>query len=128
MKRTLLGLVLLSAGFGCSKADYKEVDSVGAMALTQAPGAVILDVRTPEEYAEGHIPGAKLIPLSELRLSAERLPGGKSASVLVYCRTGMRSALAASTLQKMGWTDVSSFKGGIIAWQAAGYPVVKGGV
>lgn len=84
---------------------------------------VFIDVRTPEEYAEGHVAGAKLIPLKELEQRLAEVP--KDRQVYIYCHSGKRSAAAADILVKAGFTNIENVKGGITAWQAAGYPTVK---
>lgn len=76
---------------------------------------VILDVRTPEEFAEGHIPGALLIPDYDIEKRAEAELTDKNQTVLVYCRSGNRSRGAAKKLISMGYTDVRDF-GGIMSW------------
>jgi len=82
-----------------------------------------IDVRTPEEYAEGHIQGARLIPLQELAERMAEVP--KNRRVYLYCRSGKRSAAAANILVKAGFTNIENIEGGINAWKGAGYPVVK---
>jgi len=84
---------------------------------------LIIDVRGPEEYAEGHIETAKLIPVSELEDSLGELPDDKP--IIVYCRSGKRSRSAADILIENGFGNVYDM-GGIIDWQAEGYPVVTG--
>lgn len=76
---------------------------------------IILDTRTQEEYAEGHIPGAILIPHDEILQKAESVLPDKNQLILVYCRSGRRSKLAAEDLQKLGYTNIKEF-GGIIDW------------
>ena len=76
---------------------------------------VVLDVRTEEEFAQGHIPGAMLIPDYAIREEADKALPNKDALILVYCRSGRRSAEAARTLADMGYTQVYDF-GGIIDW------------
>ncbi len=85
---------------------------------------VFIDVRTPEEYAAGHIPGAKLIPLDELEQRLAEVP--RDRQVYLYCRSGHRSAKAAEILAKHGFTNIENVQGGMLAWQQAGYPVKKG--
>ncbi len=83
--------------------------------IDENPDCIILDVRTDEEYNEGHIPNAILIPNYEIdKRAGEELPD-KDALILVYCRTGRRSKAAASALSKMGYTNVKEF-GGIESW------------
>lgn len=76
---------------------------------------IILDVRTTDEYNEGHIDGALLIPDYELEERAESELEDKSQIILIYCRSGNRSAGAAKTLQELGYTHIYDF-GGIIDW------------
>jgi phage shock protein E len=87
-------------------------------------GAMVLDVRESSEYATGHIAGAVLIPLGELAPRLQELP--KDRLIIVQCRSGSRSAQGRDLLLKNGFTNVTSLSGGILAWQAAGYPVESG--
>ena len=75
----------------------------------------ILDVRTEEEFNTGHIDGAILIPDTDILEKAEETLTDKSATILVYCRSGRRSALAAADLVELGYSNVYDF-GGIIGW------------
>ena len=84
-------------------------------------GYIILDTRTQEEYDESHIPGAILIPYDEITEKAEAVLTDKKQLILVYCRSGRRSKLAAEDLVKLGYTNIKEF-GGIIDWP---YEVVK---
>jgi len=87
------------------------------------PGAQLVDVRTAEEYAGGHLANARNMDYSggELDLKAATLD--KSRPVLVYCRSGKRSAASAAKLQEMGFAEVYNMKGGTIEWQGAGKPL-----
>ena len=76
---------------------------------------IILDTRTQEEYDEGHIPGAILIPYDEILQKAESVLTDKNQLILVYCRSGRRSKLAAEALVELGYTNIKEF-GGIIDW------------
>jgi rhodanese-related sulfurtransferase len=76
---------------------------------------IILDTRAQEEYDEGHIPGAILIPHDEILEKAESVLTDKDQLILVYCRSGRRSKLAAEDLVKLGYTNIKEF-GGIIDW------------
>ena len=79
-----------------------------------APGGVLLDVRTPQEYREGHIPGSKNVPLQELdRISA--VAAGKNTPLFVYCYSGARSRQAVSALERMGYRNIKNI-GGISAY------------
>ncbi len=76
---------------------------------------ILLDVREEDEYAEGHIKDALLMPYGEITERAENELPDKEQTILVYCRSGRRSAIAAQTLTELGYTDVKDF-GGIIDW------------
>ena len=78
-------------------------------------GYIILDVRTQEEYDQGHIPGAMLIPNTEIETRAEDELLDKDQLILVYCRSGNRSKKAAEILVELGYTNIKEF-GGIIDW------------
>ena len=78
-------------------------------------GYIILDTRTQEEYDQGHIPGAILIPYDEVLEKAEGILTEKDQLILVYCRSGRRSKIAADDLVKLGYTNIREF-GGIIDW------------
>jgi len=84
---------------------------------------IMLDVRTAEEYAQGHIKGAILIPVQVLETRLAEVP--KNKQVYVYCHSGTRSARAATMLAKHGFSNIENVVGGIEAWKGAGYPVVK---
>ena len=78
-------------------------------------GYIVLDVRTQEEYDEGHIPGAIVISHEEIAEKAEEVLTDKEQLILVYCRSGRRSKIAAETLVELGYTNIKEF-GGIIDW------------
>lgn len=86
----------------------------------QADGAVVIDVREPFEYASGHVPGARLLPLSQVSVRAAELP--KDEPVYVICATGNRSLVAADYLARAG-VDAWSVAGGTSEWQRSGRPV-----
>jgi len=79
--------------------------------------SVILDVRTPEEYEEEHIPNSLLIDIKESQNFVDKVKQlDKSKSYYVYCRSGGRSAMACSIMEQMGFEDVSNLEGGITEW------------
>ncbi|RNI10010.1 rhodanese-like domain-containing protein [Methanohalophilus halophilus] len=82
----------------------------------------LLDVRTQSEFDEGHIKYANLIGVTQLSSRLDEVPSNET--ILVYCKSGVRSASASNTLVGAGYTDVYNMDGGITAWKAAGYPVV----
>ena len=118
----LPALLGLNACAPAAEAAYQTVD-VAALHAAQAAGSYVLDVRTPAEYAEGHIEGATLIPLQELNTRTAELP--KDRDIYVICRSGNRSAQASELLTGAGFERINNVAGGMGAWQAAGYPVVR---
>lgn len=94
-------------------ADFKDA--------VAASGAYVIDVRQPEEYTEGHIPGAVNIPLRELAANVESIP--TDTPVFVYCKSGYRAGLAISALRMMGYDNAQSFSGSYNAWTEAGEEV-----
>src|SRR6478736_1527504 len=103
-----------------TKAEVREVDTAEADELRQRAGAVALDVREPDEYEQGAVPGAMHIPRGALETSIEgRLPD-KSTPVVIYCASGIRSAFAAKTLTELGYEDVVTVAGGFNKWKDEG--------
>lgn len=100
-----------------------EVDVVRTVAM-RAAGAFVVDVREPDEWAAGHIEGAKLISLGDLISRVSEVP--KDRDVVVVCRSGNRSAQGRDILLGAGFTAVTSMAGGMSAWVAAGQPLVVG--
>lgn len=99
------------------------LDTLGATRLINDSGAIVLDVRAPAEFAAGHLPNARNIPLAELEKRAGELPANKP--VLVCCTSGITSSRAAGVLKKAGRNDVFNLSGGLDGWRQAGLPVVK---
>ena len=87
----------------------------GAAECAAAPGAVLLDVRTPDEYRQGRLPGGRNLPLAALNRAPEVIES-KDTPVFVYCYSGSRSRQAAGILAGMGYTNVKNI-GGIAAWR-----------
>ena len=122
-------LLTLALPFGCvgcvsdgGSATYEQISGAEAKALMDSEsGYIIIDARTQEEYDQGHIPGAILIPEYEIADRAEKELPDKDQLILVYCRSGRRSKIAAEELVKLGYTNVKEF-GGIIDWE---YDIVK---
>ena len=96
--------------------DYSTITAKEAKDMIDKDSTItILDVRTEEEFNTGHIDGAILIPDTDILEKAEETLTDKSATILVYCRSGRRSALAAADLVELGYSNVYDF-GGIIDW------------
>ena len=121
----LLTLAFPLGCIGCSdrgSASYDQISGAQAKALMDSEsGYIIIDARTQSEYDEGHIPVAILIPEYEIADRAEKELPDKNQLILVYCRSGRRSKIAAEELVKLGYTNVKEF-GGIIDWE---YEIVK---
>jgi sulfur-carrier protein adenylyltransferase/sulfurtransferase len=103
-----------------TKAEIREVDTAQADELRRRAKAVVLDVREPDEYEQGAIPGAVHIPRGTLESSVENRITDKSAPVIINCASGVRSAFAAKTLSDMGYQDVVSMTGGFNKWKDEG--------
>jgi len=117
--------VLILAGCATTEnaepaAAYTKISALEAKEIMESGEPyVLLDVRTQEEYDEGHIDGSLLIPYTDIeKLAPEALPD-KDATILVYCRSGRRSAIAAQSLADMGYTHVLDM-GGIQDWSYGG--------
>jgi rhodanese-related sulfurtransferase len=102
---------------------YQKIAASEALRIMEeTDGYILLDVRTQEEFEQAHIKGAILLPDTEIKDKAEEQLKDKNAVILVYCRSGRRSAQAAQQLADMGYTKVNDF-GGIIDWP---YDTVSG--
>jgi len=86
---------------------------------------ILVDTREESEWARGHIPNAVHLGKGIIERDIERAIPDKSATIVLYCGGGFRSALAADNLQKMGYTNVISMDGGWRGWTEAGFPVIK---
>lgn len=120
MKKLLIGISLLSL-LGCAKdakqASYQMIDAKKAKEMMDSQEVVILDVRTVEEFNEGHIEHAINIPLADI----ESITLDQEQTILVYCRSGSRSKQASAILAEKGYTKIYEF-GGILDWP---YGLVK---
>jgi rhodanese-related sulfurtransferase len=94
-----------------------------AKALLDKGGFTFLDVRTEKEFKKGHIPGAMNLPRGKLEFDIDKKIADKNAQVVLYCKTGGRSALATYTLVQMGYKNLKNMDSGWQAWTKAGYPV-----
>jgi molybdopterin/thiamine biosynthesis adenylyltransferase/rhodanese-related sulfurtransferase len=103
-----------------AKGNIREITTEEAEAELARPGAVLLDVREPDEYEQGALAGAVHLPRGNLETSIEGRIPDKAAHVLVMCAGGVRSAFAADTMQQLGYTDVASVAGGFNRWKDEG--------
>jgi len=118
------GAMLLWSFVGSKLSGVDDADTLKATRLFN-DDALVLDVREDKEYAAGHIPKAKHIPLGQLANRIKELDKYKGKPVLVTCRSGQRSARACGMLKKAGFETVYNQAGGIIAWERANLPVAK---
>ena len=117
MKLLLIGAFFLTLS-GCTQ-DVYTIEPENAKERMERDGSIVLlDVRTPEEYSEIHIPGASLLPISDLEKEMPSEYPDKKATYFVYCRSGNRSADAIEILSDLGYDDIHDL-GGIIDWPYA---------
>lgn len=117
--------IALAVMFGMQQLQAAEGVDVKQASSMSKQGALLLDVREQDEYAAGHAPNAKLIPLGQLDTRLQEIAAYKDKPVVVMCRSGRRSAKAVALLQEAGYSQVSNVKGGIQAWEGEGLEVVK---
>jgi len=125
----LLALLLVTVGSATS-ACKRSVAGVKPIApqelaerLQKGTAPIILDVRSREEFAGGHIPGAVNIPYDELPAQLNRLPAATSDEIVVHCERGSRAATAEETLSSAGYKNLRDLTGHMQAWQENGLPV-----
>lgn len=94
--------------------------------LDQQPPPTLVDVRTAEEHAAGHLAGAEMIDVNAPGFADRVAQLDRDEPVVIYCRSGNRSETARDVMADLGFSDVADIDGGIVAWQAAGLPVVTG--
>ncbi len=108
---------VLSKGQGLSPQDVVQ--------LMNREKAIVIDVCEPDEFARGHVIGAKNLPLGQLDEKLAQVVKSKSTPIVMVCQVGARSARAAATARQLGFEQVHSLAGGLQAWQAASMPVEK---
>jgi len=108
-----------------AKKKITEISPTEAAAKSQSGEAVIVDVREKDEWDEEHIPDATHLSRGTIELDIEEKVPDPNALIICHCGGGGRSALAAESLQKMGYKNVRSMSGGFKAWKAAGLPTAK---
>ncbi|MBI3776908.1 MAG: rhodanese-like domain-containing protein [Gammaproteobacteria bacterium] len=125
----LLALVVIIAMLVHSfvgAAGVKNIPPGEAVILINRQNAVVLDVRTDDEFKQGHIINSLHIPVGLLASRIKELEQHKSHPLVVICRTGQRSTQACSMLRKHGFESLYGLSGGIVAWQSANLPLAKG--
>src|SRR3989440_4536144 len=111
--------------FSEAKKNIQEFSPQDAASALKGGETLLVDVRDPDEWQEGHIPGAKNFSRGTVELEIEEAAADLSTPIITHCGGGGRSALAAESLQRMGYTNVKSMAGGFKAWKAAGLPTTK---
>ena len=119
-----IAVSLTLAGCGGGSSAVENVDAPSFSQVIAEPGVVTVDVRTPQEFAEGHIAGSINIDAEAVDFETQLGTLDKSTHYAIYCRSGNRSGVAAAKMADMGFTNVTNLDGGVIDWAAAGGQLV----
>ena len=126
----LITLVVISGGALLSpfltRSGAKDVNPGEATLLINREDAQVIDVREADEFAKGHLPDARNLPVAKLAERAGEIEKFKGKPLIVCCASGVRSARACKELAKLGFSNVQNLAGGVDAWVGAGYPLKKG--
>jgi len=130
MKNKFILLAALVAMFSAPAVRPQQLTTPNLVEVAQAQkmsnqGSLLLDVREQDEYDEIHVPHSKLIPLNQLSSRLAEIIDFKDKSVVVICRSGVRSQKALKILQEVGFSAARSVDGGMVAWEKAGLEVIK---
>ena len=127
MKKVIAATITLAVILtGCAQeSNSADLTVAEFSAKSQEAGVISLDVRTAQEFAEGHLEKAININVESGNFENEIANLDKTATYAVYCRSGRRSAVAVDLMQKAGFTKLFNLDGGVIDWSASGYPLVK---
>jgi rhodanese-related sulfurtransferase len=121
-----LGAVAV-AGCSTSGATLETVSpQAAADVIASEPAPVVLDIRTPDEFSQGHLEGAVNIDFYEPTFASDLDALDKDAHYVVYCRSDNRSGQAMQTFEELGFTNVTEIDGGIVAWYDSGLPITQG--
>jgi rhodanese-related sulfurtransferase len=122
----LIALSVLTLSWPAGASMTRNLGAEETLQLLQRKSNVyLLDVRTPAEFWQARLRGAKLIPIDQLAVRIEEIP--KNRPIIVYCAVGSRSAQVVHYLTRKGYPEVYNMSGGIYSWAARGYPVLQGG-
>ena len=125
MNRRLALFLILSASLSAADTQISHTDGTGAAKLIAQKQVTVLDVRTPDEFKEGHIDGAKNIDFTENDFETRVSALDKTKPYLVHCASGRRSTASLDIFKKLGFTHVTHLDGGFNAWKSAGQSVAK---
>lgn len=123
MSKPIVAAVAALAISGCAQAATVTPAAVAEQIRDPQTAPLLLDVRTPQEFGEGHVPGAVNIPVQELESRLAQVP--KDREVVVYCEVGGRARRAGALLRERGYGKVSEMEGSMSAWREARLPVEK---
>ena len=104
---------------------YRELTAKEAKELIERGEVLVLDVRTPKEFHDGHLKGAKLIPVQQLDGRASEIEEHEDKDILLYCRSGNRSTVAAEILRRRGFRRLHNMRHGIRGWLREGYEIIR---
>jgi len=124
--QALIAVALVVSVAACSSASAatEDVNVEEFASVIEGPGIVILDVRTPEEFAQGHIAGSININVESPDFTSKVEQLDKSQTYAVYCRSGRRSGVATQQMESLGFTSLYNMNGGVIDWAGAGFELV----
>lgn len=128
MKKLFAALILNAIALtGCSGGTSvtEDVNVQGFAKVIEDPAIVIIDVRTPQEFAQGYIAGSLNIDVANANFVSEVAKLDKTKTYAVYCRSGNRSTVATAEMEKLGFTSLYNMTGGAIDWVQAGLPLVS---
>ena len=129
MKRLIISLIAIAAIMsGCSSTDdsaFKSVPVTEFAELIASQEVVIIDVRTPQEFNDGHIAGAINIDVASRDFNTQIATLDPTLTYAVYCRSGRRSASASKDMTELGFTSVFNMNGGTLDWESEGFPLVQ---
>jgi rhodanese-related sulfurtransferase len=127
VRRLAFALIAATLVFAAEAAGPEPIEpkALGARIAWADRSLVVLDVRTPEEFAAGHLPGAINIPHTELASRVLELEGSRESDIVVYCRSGARAATALGVLEKSGFKRLFHLEGDYTRWSEEKRPVVK---
>jgi rhodanese-related sulfurtransferase len=128
LENWMLLTMALASGFGLLLPVLKKGGGLDPQAMVQLMNrekAVVIDVCEPDEFARGHVIGAKNLPLAQIDEKLPQWVKNKSTPVIMVCQVGARSSRAAAAARKLGYENAHSLSGGLRAWVAAGMPTEK---
>lgn len=120
----IIALFILALAAAVLAAGHRDIRSTEAKSLLATKKNVyLLDVRTPEEFRQGRLQGAVLIPINEVERRIGEIP--RNRSIVVYCAVGSRSGLVAGFLARKGYREVYNVTDGIVGWYRNGFPIIR---